>query len=786
MAALTLLLVLLIHLHIAFSLFPLAASRRNSTILPGSSLTAATPNNSYWLSPSGIYAFGFYPRGGGYSIGIFMVGIPQETLVWMARRDDPPVPGNSTLRFTAEGGLILQSTFDTPIAKPNDIAVSASMLDSGNFVLYNSQQNIAWQSFDSPTDTLLNGQYISAGMELRSAASDNDTSTGIFRIKMQDDGNLVMYPINTEDTAPYSYWSSSTNGQGDNVTLNLAGDGLLYLMNGTGTYLTNLTDRGLATPNIVYRARIDPDGIFRLYSYNMTERGNWSTVWSTTNNKCEPKGLCGFNAFCINVDQVARCQCLPGFDFVQSGNETSGCQRSFTAESCTATNAPASYNISVVSNTVWEDNSYSVVAVQTENECRMECLQDCNCEAAYYQVGLCNKQRLPLRYGRRDLGSSNKVFVKVGQMTPGNRTGSDPQRPEGRRKERIRMDILVVSLILIAVALAIIIACGILLYRNRVWLYKTIPTVGTGRMIEDVAPRSFTYDELVTVTRDFREVIGKGAFGIVYRGTMSNGKAVAVKRIERVSTDGEREFHTEMKIIGRTHHRNLVRLLGYSFDVSNRLLVYEYMSNGSLADLLFAPDKLLCWEEKMGIVRNIARGLLYLHEECETQIIHCDIKPENILIDEQRCAKISDFGLSKLLKPDQTNTYTRIRGTRGYVAPEWHKNLPVTTKADVYSFGIVLLEIIGSRRNMDQSVPEEEIILENWVYDCFEAGELHKLVDEEEGVDRRQLERMVKVAIWCTLEDPSLRPPMRKVLLMLEGTIDISSPPRPTSFISSI
>ncbi|PKH97997.1 hypothetical protein CRG98_049739, partial [Punica granatum] len=151
----------------------------------------------------------------------------------MARRDDPPVPGNSTLRFTAEGGLILQSTFDTPIAKPNDIAVSASMLDSGNFVLYNSQQNIAWQSFDSPTDTLLNGQYISAGMELRSAASDNDTSTGIFRIKMQDDGNLVMYPINTEDTAPYSYWSSSTNGQGDNVTLNLAGDGLLYLMNGT-------------------------------------------------------------------------------------------------------------------------------------------------------------------------------------------------------------------------------------------------------------------------------------------------------------------------------------------------------------------------------------------------------------------------------------------------------------------------------------------------------------------------------------------------------------------------
>ncbi|XP_031385464.1 G-type lectin S-receptor-like serine/threonine-protein kinase LECRK4 [Punica granatum] len=141
---------------------------------------------------------------------------------------------------------------------------------------------------------------------------------------------------------------------------------------------------------------------------------------------------------------------------------------------------------------------------------------------------------------------------------------------------------------------------------------------------------------------------------------MSTGQAIAVERLERVSTDGEREFRTEMLIIGRTHHRNLVSLLSYSLDTSNRLLVYEYMSNRSLADLLFAPEKLLCWEEKMGIVRNIARGLLYLHEECETQIIHCDIKPGNILIDENRRAKISDFGLSKLLKPDQTNTFTGI------------------------------------------------------------------------------------------------------------------------------
>ncbi|PKI36680.1 hypothetical protein CRG98_042939 [Punica granatum] len=490
---------------------------------------------------------------------------------------------------------------------------------------------------------------------------------------MQADGNLVMYP-NDAGSPANSYWKSDTYGAGNTATLNLAGGGLLYLMNGT-------------------------------------------------DDKCAPTGLCGFNAFCNNDGRVAKCHCLPGFDFVRPGNETSGCERNFTAESCKATDAPASYTISMVANVEWPDNiSYSVVAVQSENDCRTECLQDCNCEAAFYQVGSCSKQRLPLRYGRMNLGSSNAVLVKVGQVTPGK--GSDTQ--EERRKERVRVDILAVSLSLMAIALVIIIACGILLYRNRVWLYKNIPTDCTNGMIEDVAPRSFTYDELKKVTGDFREVIGKGAFGIVYRGTMSTGQAIAVKRLEQVSTDREREFRTEMLIIGRTHHRNLVRLLGYSLDTSNKLLVYEYMSNGSLADLLFAPEKLLCWEGKMGI------------------IIHCDIKPGNILIDENRRAKISDFGLSKLLNPDQTNTFTGIRGTRGYVAPEWHKNLPITAKADVYSFGIVLLEIICSRRNIEQSLPEEEMILENWVYDCFQAGELNRLVDEEEGVDRRQLDRMVK------------------------------------------
>lgn len=282
--------------------------------------------------------------------------------------------------------------------------------------------------------------------------------------------------------------------------------------------------------------------------------------------------------------------------------------------------------------------------------------------------------------------------------------------------------------------------------------------------------------------------MGRGGFGVVYKGTIQAGstRVVAVKKLDKVVQDGEKEFKTEVQVIGQTHHKNLVRLLGFCDEGQNRLLVYEFLSNGTLANFLFGCSK-PNWKQRTQIAFGIARGLLYLHEECGTQIIHCDIKPQNILLDNYYNARISDFGLAKLLVMDQSKTQTAIRGTKGYVAPEWFRNRPITVKVDVYSFGVMLLEIICCRRNVDLEIGEvENPVLTDWAYDCYMDGSLDVLIgdDTEAKNDISTLERLLKVGIWCIQEDPSLRPTMRKVTQMLEGVVEVPAAPNPFPYSS--
>ncbi|BBH08843.1 receptor-like protein kinase 1 [Prunus dulcis] len=659
-----------------------AAQPGTSNISLGSSLY---PNNSQWLSNSGQFAFGFYREGNDLAIGIWFEKIQPQTIIWTANRDVKlPSSEDVKLHLSGEGiSVILQDKqgLSPLISNITESVAWASMLDSGNFVLYNSNAKIIWQSFDAPTDTILSGQRLLAGRNLVSSISATNHATGRFQLSMQHDGNLVLYPVNPiSTTGQYAYWITGTYTAGDKVSLNLDHNGQLYLLNSTGFYIQNITNQTQLSDNHVYRLTIDSDGILRLYSHSLTQNDSWSIEYSSSSSKCDPLGLCGLNAYCVPIEEDPPCLCLPGFVFMDQGQKDLGCRRNFSMVDCANKNETR-YSITDLDGLEWEDNPYSVLTLN-ETACKEDCLRDCAVKISCF-------------------GVQKDSFSK--------------------------------------------------------WL-----------VLEDVTLRSYTYVELEKATKGFTDEVGKGAFGTVYKGISNGRRVVAIKKLEKVVGEGEREFQNEVNAIGRTHHKNLVKLLGYCHDGSNRLLVYEYMTNGSLADFLFRSDGRPAWEERIGIVLNVAQGILYLHEECVTQIIHCDIKPENILMSEQKCAKLADFGLAKLLKSEHTRTHTGFRGTRGYIAPEWLRNMPITVKADVYSFGVVLLEIICCRRSVNMDIPEDQVVLENWVYHCLEADELHKLVEDEE-VDKTKLGGMIKIVLWCIQYEPSLRPSMKKVVLMLEG-----------------
>ncbi|CAN1751358.1 G-type lectin S-receptor-like serine/threonine-protein kinase At5g24080, partial [Linum perenne] len=297
-----------------------------------------------------------------------------------------------------------------------------------------------------------------------------------------------------------------------------------------------------------------------------------------------------------------------------------------------------------------------------------------------------------------------------------------------------------------------------------------------------------------------------GGFGSVYKGSLGDGTLVAVKKLDKVLPHGEKEFITEVNTIGSMHHMNLVRLCGYCSEGPQRLLVYEFMKNGSLDKWIFPSsyeprDKfVLDWPTRFSIAIATAQGIAYFHEQCRNRIIHCDIKPENILLDENFCPKVSDFGLAKLMGREHSHVVTMVRGTRGYLAPEWVSNRPITVKADVYSYGMLLLEIIGGRRNLDMSLDADDFFFPGWAYTIHNLFQAMMRGTHLKAVDRRLLEgstsstlkedellRALKVAFWCIQDEVFMRPSMGEAVKLLEGsTAEIKMPPMPQTVLELI
>ncbi|XP_054820757.1 LEAF RUST 10 DISEASE-RESISTANCE LOCUS RECEPTOR-LIKE PROTEIN KINASE-like 2.2 [Prosopis cineraria] len=301
--------------------------------------------------------------------------------------------------------------------------------------------------------------------------------------------------------------------------------------------------------------------------------------------------------------------------------------------------------------------------------------------------------------------------------------------------------------------------------------------------IKNEKPIRFSREELEEITKSYTTVLGFGAYGVVYKGELSNGEKVAVKVLNSLDLGTEEQFKAEVSTIGRTYHINLVRLYGFCFQHDKRALVYEYVSNGSLNNLLFGNlNKKVELGKLLEIAIGTAKGIAYLHEECQHRIIHYDIKPENILLGLNLEPKVADFGLAKLCSRERSQVnMTHFRGTRGYAAPELWKLCPVNHKCDVYSFGIVLFEIVGRRRHFDSDYRESQQWFPKWTWDMIENSELPMMLSLYgiEEKDMKKAERMLMVALWCVQYFPSDRPLMSNVVKMLEGDTEILPPPFP-------
>ncbi|TYH20483.1 hypothetical protein ES288_A05G433200v1 [Gossypium darwinii] len=737
--------IVLLFLLVSFHVNVIAEEDEANIIKPGSSLYAGK-QPSTWASPSGNFEFGFYRQGKGYAAGIWLVGPPENTIVWAAKRNDPPVSSNATLEFTKQGVLLLRTEdgVENVIANLSGMQFvdSASLLDTGNLVLYENG-SVVWESFHIPTDTILGGQNLS------------------------------------RDPA-YKYWVFRTGFS--SPVLNLNENGVLALYSSQNCDQENVLANGSTAGNetmMIYRATLDYDDVFRLYSHQL-ESNTMSKKWQNLDDECEIPGRCGLNSYCsTSSGNDTECCCYPGFKFIDENAKFLGCSQNFTVDGCeTKRHVLIHNNSTTLDNMSWAGNRYSVKRNLEKEDCKKACEDDCSCGGALYSPNRCSMYSLPLKYGRKHVNITTTAFIK---LIPGSIISPPPKTSPMLVSEGNQSLILTMGLSLGSVAsLCFVIAiCSFLLYRHRVHSYEKLLESKSSGFAEQFTLRSFTFNELDEATQGFQDELGRGSFGAVYKGTSpGDGKSIAVKRLGMVK-EGERDqFRTEMTAIGRNNHRNLVRLLGFCVEGSRKFLVYEYMSNGSLADFLFNRNERPVWKQRARIALDVAKGILYLHEECEVSIIHCNIKPLNILLDDSLTAKISDFGLAKLLRPNQTSSTS---GTALYSAPEWQNSALLSVKVDVYSFGVVLLEIICCRSNIEvEGRSADEILLSTFVNNCFVGGELNKLVEGEEEVDMKMVERFVKVGLWCIQDDPNLRPLMKNVILMPEGIMTTPVPPSPS------
>ncbi|CAK9170396.1 unnamed protein product [Ilex paraguariensis] len=717
------------------------------------------------ISNNSNFGFGFSTTQDATLVLLVIVHISSSTILWSANRASP-VQNSDDFVFDDSGNAYLESggnvIWSTDTAKKGVSAVE--LQDSGNLVLIGNDSSVFWQSFSHPTDTLLSNQQFIEGMKLVSNPNPNNLSYAL-EIKSGD------VFLSARFRTPQPYWSMgkdnrrTINQDGGAVTVATLDANSWRFYDQNRLFLWQFIFSDSTDANATWIAVLGADGFLSFINLQTGGQTNTSPT-KIPNDSCSRPEACDPFYVCYSGN---RCQCLSGLNSSCKTGIVSPCNQSKgSMELVNAGDRLGYFALEFVSPSSKTDL----------NGCKASCLGNCSCLALFFDrsSGHCFLfDELGSLQGSSN-GTGFASYIKVST------TLANGENPEGSGSKRL----LVVIIIVVSTVLVIfgLLVAGVYYYRQKNGKLPDSPEEASEdeNFLEGISgmPIRFSYKDLQTATNNFTVKLGQGGFGSVYQGVLPDGSRLAVKKLEGVG-QGKKEFRAEVSIIGSIHHYHLVRLKGFCAEGTHRLLVYEYMANGSLEKWLFKQkeDMMLDWDTRYNIALGTAKGLAYLHEDCDVKVVHCDVKPENVLLDDNYLAKVSDFGLAKLMTKEQSNVFTTLRGTRGYLAPEWIMNYAISEKSDVYSFGMVLLEIIGGRKNYDPSETSDKSHFPSYAFKMMEEGKLREIFDSKMKIDEEdeRVDIAMKVALWCIQDDMCLRPPMIKVVQMLEGLCPVPPPP---------
>ncbi|CAL9214541.1 unnamed protein product [Arabidopsis halleri] len=760
------------------------------------------------VSNRSTFRFGFFSpvNSTGRYAGIWFNKISAPaSVVWVANRDSPINDSSGVIVIAKDGNLVIKDGrghvhWSTNVSQPVAANTTyARLLNTGNLVLQgisNSGDKILWESFEHPQNAFMPTMILSTdartgrSLKLRSWNNRSDPSPGRYSAGMIS----LPFPELAIWKDDLMVWRSGPwNGQ--------YFIGLPELDFGVSLYEFTLANdnRGSVSMSYtnydsLYHFFLDSDG-YAVEKYWSEVKQEWRTGILFPSN-CDIYGKCGQFASCQSrLDPP--CKCIRGFEprsYAEwnRGNWTQGCVRKrplqcerrdnngsregdgfLRLKKMKVPNNPQRYEVS-------------------EQECPGSCLKNCSCTAYFYGQGMgCLLWSGNLIDMQEYVGSGVPLYIRL--------AGSELKSSSSRS--------LVIAITLVGftyfVAVIVLLALRKLAKhreknRNTRVLFERMEALnnnesGAIRVNQNKLKELplFEYQMLAAATENFAitNKLGEGGFGSVYKGKLREGQEIAVKRLSRTSGQGLEEFVNEVVVISKLQHRNLVRLLGFCIEGEERMLVYEFMPGNSLDAYLFDPVKqrFLDWKTRFNIIDGICRGLMYLHRDSRLRIIHRDLKASNILLDENLNPKISDFGLARIFRGNEDEASTlRVVGTYGYMAPEYALGGLFSEKSDVFSLGVILLEIVSGRRNSSFYNDEQNLNLSAYAWKLWNDGEIIALVDPV-NLDEcfaNEIRRCVHIGLLCVQDHANDRPSVSTVIWMLNSENSNLPEPKQPAFIA--